>query len=431
MKYKPYPKYKDSNVEWLGEIPEGWSEKRLRYAVSLNPSKNLIAEIPEVVSFLPMDLVGDDGIIDLSLVRSWEEVQQGYTFFQDGDVTYAIITPCFENGKGALMSGLANGIGFGTTELAVLRPKKDCVGKWLWYITVSQPFRENGKSFMYGAGGQKRVPDDFTRNYLCPFPSLSTQQSIAAFLDSETGKIDGLVKDYEELIVLLHEKRQALISHAVTRGLSELVNPTDPDFAQYSTPVTFNPSGVEWLGDIPEGWDVVPLKFITRMQSGDFIDAAEIHEEGIYPVMGGNGLRGYADNFNTEGDYPLIGRQGALCGNVNLSTGKFRATEHAIVCYTFSSTNHIWLYWNLQNMNLGQYSMTAAQPGLSVDVIKNIRSPFPAVLVQEAIALFLSRETSKIDSLIKETEEAIGLLKEHRSALITSAVTGKINVEGI
>jgi type I restriction enzyme S subunit len=158
MSYKPYPAYKDSGVEWLGEIPKGWDKIRLRFLVKLNPSKNeLGADHPTEISFLPMDNVGDDGTLRLDTIRKWSEVESGYSYFSEGDISYAIITPCFENGKGAQMVGLYNGCGFGTTELCILRPQKSCNGRWLWFLTISEPFRKIGESYMYGAGGQKRV----------------------------------------------------------------------------------------------------------------------------------------------------------------------------------------------------------------------------------------------------------------------------------
>lgn len=209
--------FKDSGVEWLGEIPEGWAKTRLRFLAKLNPSKNeLGTDHPAEISFLPMDNIGDDGTLRLDTTRKWSEVESGYSYFSEGDIAYAIITPCFENGKGAQMVGLYNGCGFGTTELCILRPQKTCDGRWLWYLTTSEPFRKIGESYMYGAGGQKRVPDDFARNFSVGIPPLQTQKAIATYLDRETAKIDALVAEAEGAIELLKERRSALITAAVT-----------------------------------------------------------------------------------------------------------------------------------------------------------------------------------------------------------------------
>ncbi len=118
MSFPRYPEYKDSGVEWLGEVPAKWNMKRLRFVADFNPSKSEIADLDRTaeVSFIPMESIGEDGTLCLEQTRPIEQVSAGYTFFRDGDVTIAKITPCFENGKGAVMRGLTSGFGFGTTE---------------------------------------------------------------------------------------------------------------------------------------------------------------------------------------------------------------------------------------------------------------------------------------------------------------------------
>jgi len=125
MSFPRYPAYKDSGVEWLGEVPGHWEVKRLRFVAELNPSKSEAASIDRdtLVSFLPMDAIGEDGSLRLDLEKPIGELESGYTYFRNGDVTLAKITPCYENGKGALMQGLVNSLGFGSTELIVARPK--------------------------------------------------------------------------------------------------------------------------------------------------------------------------------------------------------------------------------------------------------------------------------------------------------------------
>lgn len=151
--------------------------------------------------------------------------------------------------------------------------------------------------------------DDIKEQKYIPFPSLPEQHTIIAFLDHETARIDRLIAQQQRLIELLKEKRQAVISHAVTKGL----NPDAP----------MKDSGIEWLGQVPAHWSVVKLSYVLSLKSGDGITSNEIEPEGTYPVYGGNGLRGYCEQFNCNGTYALIGRQGALCGNVNVADGKF------------------------------------------------------------------------------------------------------------
>ncbi len=195
-------------------------------------------------------------------------------------------------------------------------------------------------------------------------------------------------------------------------------------FPQYPK---YKPSGVEWLGEVPEHWDVCSLKRIVRMQSGESITAEVIEETGGYPVYGGNGLRGFTSEFTHDGHFVLIGRQGALCGNINYGCGKFWASEHAVVATPIKQVETIWLGEMMRAMNLNQYSVSAAQPGLSVDLVARLGTVVPPLAEQTAIAEFLDRETGKIDELVAEQRRLMELLKEKRQAVISHAVTRGLN----
>ena len=178
---------------------------------------------------------------------------------------------------------------------------------------------------------------------------------------------------------------------------------------------------------IPSHWDVVALKRLARLKSGDTITSESIEEEGEHPVFGGNGKRGFTNAFTHNGNFPLIGRQGAHCGNINYSSGKFWASEHAVVVTPTKGLNVKWLGETLRAMNLNQYSVSAAQPGLSVDAISKLSTPLPPEIEQKSIASFLDHETAKIDALITEQERLIELLQEKRQAVISHAVTKGLN----
>ena len=165
---------------------------------------------------MPMEAVGEFGGLELSRARRVAEVDSGYTYFREKDVVVAKITPCFENGKGALAVGLLNEIAFGTTELHVLRAKDTLDVRFLFYLSMSSAFRRPGEAEMYGAGGQKRVPESFIRNLQHPIPPLTEQRAIAECLDRQTTKNDALLKKVREVIERLKELRTALISSAVT-----------------------------------------------------------------------------------------------------------------------------------------------------------------------------------------------------------------------
>ncbi len=252
QRFEPYPTYRDSGVEWLGGIPAHWEVKRLRFIVALNPSASEVRGLSTdaEVSFVPMEAVDEYGTLDLARTKALAEVGSGYTYFRNGDVVLAKITPCFENGKGARAVGLTKGIAFGTTELHVLRAKMALDEQYLFYLTLGDAFRRLGEAEMYGAGGQKRVPESFIQDFRHPLPPLAEQRAIAGFLDRQTARIDALVAKKERLIELLKEQRTALITRAVTRGL----DPTVP----------MKDSSAEWLGKIPKHWEIEENRWLFR-----------------------------------------------------------------------------------------------------------------------------------------------------------------------
>ncbi|MDF9826369.1 type I restriction enzyme S subunit [Ereboglobus sp. PH5-10] len=419
MKLPPYSKYKPSEISQLGDVPESWDVMRGRFVMKVNPPSPCLRKLKteEEVSFVPMDAVGEYGGINLDQTRVIEDVSSGYTEFQNDDVIVAKITPCFENGKAALASGLLNGAAFGTTELHVLRADSKLNNKFLFYAVVSDSFRKLGESEMYGAGGQKRVPPEFAKNFPMQVPPLSEQHQIAAFLDWKTGQIDALIAKKQALLEKLKEKRLALITQAVTKGL----NPNAP----------LKDSGIPWLGKVPQHWEVMSLHHVIRMKSGESITSSDIEEAGAYPVYGGNGIRGFFDKYTHDGHFVLIGRQGAHCGNINYASGKFWASEHAVVAKPDRKLYTIWLGETLRAMNLNQYSESAAQPGLSVEAIGRLKMPFPPYEEQIAIAKSITNETVLIDKLSVSTKQTIARLAEYRTALITAATTGKIDVRNV
>jgi type I restriction enzyme S subunit len=209
---------KDSGVEWIGEIPEGWEVKRLKFTCKINPSKSEIQKISddELVSFLPMELVSEEGELELGEIKRKDEVYSGFTYFRNDDVIVAKITPCFENGKGALCQNLKNGVGFGSTEFHVLRALNGTNPKFLYHLTRSNMFKKIGESMMFGAAGQKRVPTDFIQNFVFGLPPIEEQIQISEFLDKQTTQFDELIAKSKAQITLLEEKRQALITATVT-----------------------------------------------------------------------------------------------------------------------------------------------------------------------------------------------------------------------
>jgi len=433
-------------VEWLGQVPEHWEVKRLRFVAELNPSKSEVAHLGREisVSFLPMEAIGDDGTFCLDKEKTIGELENGYTYFRDGDVAVAKITPCYENGKGALMRGLTNGIGFGTTELIVARPKaEEITGSYLHYLFISPDFRSIGASHMYGAGGQKRVPDDFVRNFPTAFPPLKEQTAIAAFLDRETAKIDELVAEQQRLMDLLKEKRQAVISHAVTKGLN-------PNAAMKA-------SGIEWLGDVPEHWKVIALKRIATVQTGmakgkdngsrrtitvpylrvanvqdGYLDLETIETMAIPAEdLGRYALRPGDVLMNEGGDFDKLGRGHVWGGQIEPCI-----TQNHVFAVRPRDVSPDWLN-TVTGSNFAQfYFMTKSKQSTNLASISSTNlMELPVILPPEAeqntILSFISDQTTRFDALIAEAKKAIDLLQERRTTLISAAVTGQIDVRSI
>lgn len=249
---RTYPDYKPTGIDWLGDIPSGWQAHRLKRFAQLNPSKSEIDGVVDAdpVTFVPMERLGTDGKIDSSVTRPFGEVKSGLTYFANGDVILAKITPCFENGKSAVAKDLPGGHAFGSTEYHVIRPNALLDASFLYRLVSSGPFLLTGEEFMEGSAGQKRVPTDFLANFPIPLPPLDEQRVIAEFLDAMDERITRFIDARRRMIALLEEQKQAIINQAVTRGL-------DPS-------VPMKPSGIDWLGDIPAHWEVRRIKSLYQ-----------------------------------------------------------------------------------------------------------------------------------------------------------------------
>ncbi|MEC7547982.1 MAG: restriction endonuclease subunit S [Pseudomonadota bacterium] len=432
------------DIKWLKRVPKHWPIKRLRFVLDTNPVKSAVADLsPDtMVSFLPMEAVTEDGRIDLSRDKTLEDVYNGYTYFRDNDVLIAKITPCFENGKGALATGLTNGIGFGTTEFHVLRADKTADAQWLYYLSKSSPFREIGASEMLGAGGQKRISDEFIKDFRLGIPPLAEQTQIARFLDYKTAQLDQLIEKKQALIERLNEQRIALITQAVTRGLN-------PD-------VPLKDSGVEWLGQVPEGWEVKRLRFVIRsnplkseirgLSDSDIVSFVPMDAVGEY---GGIELSqqktleqvytGYT--YFKENDVVVAkitpcfeNGKGALARNLTNQVA-FGTTELHVLRAEYE-INPEWLFYltiSYPFREIGASEMYGAggQKRIPEDFIKDFRLGIPDYKEQTEIVSYLDFELDKLDTLKDKTLNTITRLEEYRTALITAAVTGKIDVRDV
>jgi type I restriction enzyme S subunit len=435
----PYPRYKDSGVEWLGEIPAGWEVKRLRFVSKSNPVPSEVRNVPgdTEVSFVPMEAVGEHGGLTLETKKLLADVNAGYTYFRDGDVIIAKITPCFENGKGALAEGLTNGIAFGTTELHVLRTSSATDRRFAFYVTLSDAFRRLGAADMYGAGGQKRISESFVRDFPLALPSLPEQLAIATFLDRETARLDALVAKKERLITLLHERRTALITRAVTKGLDSAAPMRD--------------SRVEWLGEIPAHWEVLTLKRrVRRIQTGSTPPTSETwyYEDGVVAWYGPSS---FADDLPLQAPVKFLSNRSVTDGvarvfepgssvivTIGATIGKVAYMSQAGSCnqqitgITFDDQRVDARYgaYQLKRLEpvLRGIAPNTTLPILDQSEIGYLRFVVPPMDEQVAVRVFLDCETLRIDDLTNRIRTAITRLHELRTALISAAVTGKIDV---
>ncbi len=266
--------------------------------------------------------------------------------------------------------------------------------------------------------GQWDLSSEALENTIVLIPSLEEQKSIAIYLDHKCSEIDTLTSDIETQIETLEQYKRSVITEAVTKGL-------DPD-------AEMKDSGVEWIGEIPTIWNISRLKYVCSMQSGDNLTSQVIQEEGNYRVYGGNGVRGYYYKFNTTGENILIGRQGALAGNVHYINEKVWATDHAVVTKAYPNVLTKFLLYVLDAMNLNQYAVdTAAQPGLAVNKIINLAIPFPSLETQRAIVSFLDEKCNNIEDIITVRQTQLSVIEEYKKSLIFEYVTGKKEVPSV
>ena len=404
----PYEKYRVSDNDWYEYLPSVWDEKRVkdifRLITDIAPNNNDL----ELLS-----LYASIG------VRPRKEMEQrgnkavttdGYWIVKKGDIVVNKLLAWM----GAI--GLSEYDGVTSPAYDILRKSnRELDARFYTYLFRTEKaqaiFKKHSRGIM---DVRLRLYFDKFGAITVPFPPISEQKELAHYLDTKTAQIDRKINLLTQKATLYGNLKQSLINETVTRGLDKSVLMKD--------------SGIEWIGEVPEHWGEKRIKDISFLQSGINITSDQIEEVDKYPVYGGNGLRGYFAKYTNEGDYILIGRQGALCGNINYASGKFWATEHAVVVYLKRSVAMKWYGETLRVMNLNQYSLSAAQPGLAVDRIKRLLLSVPPLPEQKAIAHYLDTKTAQINQIIQTINTQIEKLKELRKTLINDVVTGKIKV---
>ncbi|MBE3994761.1 restriction endonuclease subunit S [Vibrio parahaemolyticus] len=432
-RYKAYPEYKDSGIEWVGDIPKDWSMWKLAHAFNeigsgtTPPTSNeewFKGDIPWITTGELREKV----IVDTKKKLTKDTLKAFPTLrkYPVGSVAIAMY--------GATIGRLGIfGIEATTNQACcVMTHSKQINNKYLFYWLWA--FKEDIIRLSSG-GGQPNINQEKVASLRVSAPVSKEQQKIANFLDHETAKIDTLITKQEKLIELLKEKRQAVISHAVTKGL----NPDAP----------MKDSGVEWLGEVPEHWDMKRLKYLGEAKNGLTYSPDDVvsQEEGVLVLRSSN-IQGaklsFTDNVYVDMDIPsrirtkendllICSRNGSrkLIGKNALITKEAVDMAFGAFMVIFRSEVNPYLYWVL-NSPLFEYQsgsfLTSTINQLTIGNLEGMEVPLPPKKEQEDIKAYLINKTSKFDQLINKAVYKVKLLNERKTALISAAVTGKIDV---
>jgi len=430
-RYRPYPKYKDSGVEWLGEVPDEWNIVRnkqvfkfIKNSVGENSSDYLLLSLT-LNGIIPRDIESGKGKFPAEF-NTYQEVHKN-------DLIFCL----FDIDETPRTIGLSEYFGMITGAYNVARCNQGINSKYVYYYYLSVDEYKGLKPFYTGL--RKVVRTETFLNIELALPSLKEQQSIANFLDNATCKIDTLIQKQQNLIALLKEKRQALISHTVTKGLNPHAKMKD--------------SGVEWLGDIPEHWTSVCLKWIAKIYSGGTPDKTNLSywEEGTIPWISSGEVNQFfitePTTYITQEAYEkssakwipknalvmALAGQGKTKGMI-AQLGIMTTCNQSMAAIVLSeNVSERFIFWWLTS-NYEKIRNLAGgdlRDGLNLDIIGSIVCPYFLLSEQQQIANYLDNATCKIDTLISKAQKAIELLKERRTALISAAVTGKIDVRSV
>ena len=447
MSLPRYPKYKDSGVEWLGEVPEHWETVPLKYLASLKGRlgwQGLRAdEYTPVGPYLVTSEHFNSGKIDWD--RCYHVSPERYEMapeiqLRPGDLL--MMKDGAAMGKLAYVDDLP-GPSCLNSHLLLFRPRDGRFENLFLFYLLGTP------SFTAFVAGERTgttffgISQESIGNFPFAHPSVHEQQAILTFLSVEVSKLDALVEEQRRLIELLKEKRQAVISHAVTKGL----NPHAP----------MKPSGIDWLGKVPTTWTKLPLKFACsvikdgthlpppRTESGIPLLSVRNLIDGQFKLREDDSLISVDDynalcrSFRPEEDDVLLAIVGATLGKtavVPAELGRFQIQRSLAVFRTRRDVlSSRFLSYAFQSEPFQHFLWSqvgySAQPGIYLETLANVSLALPNLEEQADIVSWLDDETARIDALISEAKGAIDLLQERRSALISAAVTGKIDVRGL
>ena len=444
MKWAPYSKYKASGIEWLGEIPEHWEVAPIR-AFAMPGYKTFTDG-----DWIESPYIRDEGIrlIQTGNIGVGRYREQGFRYIDEETFKQFRCTEI--KPRDILICRLAEPVGraclapdlgvrmITSVDVCILKPRSDVDPAFVVYALSYQGYLSWMNSICRG-GTRDRVSRSMLGSIRIQKPPSDEQRAIAAFLDMETARIDRLIEMKERQIELLQEKRTAVISHAVTKGL-------DPN-------VRMKDSGIEWLGEIPEHWEVYTLRRVAkRIQTGSTPPTVEAHyyENGSVPWYGpgsfgvdlmlNNPGKLIAEEAVRDGVARLFSQGSAMIVTIGATIGKVGYIERDASCnqqitvVTFDNSLAMGKFGAYQLKRLEPVLQGVAPsttlPIMNQQQVGDMPIALPSLEEQKAIVVHIDDEARRIDTLIHKIHESIEKLREYRTALISAAVTGRIDVRG-
>ena len=402
MTMERYAKYKDSGVDWIGEIPDGWNITPLKHIV------NVIYGFPfDAKNFnnqghgKPLIRIRD--ITSGTTETSFDGDYPDYSVVHRGDVLIG-------------MDGDFNVRVWSGSEALLNQRCCKVLGKGLIhdsFLAFCLPFALKQINDLKYATTVKHLSDGDINNIALPLPSIPIQQAIVAYLEEKTAAIDAAVADVERSIELLNEYCQSVISEAVTKGL-------DPN-------APMKDSGIDWIGEIPEGWHVEKAKYLVRITNG-----SDPKTKGTIPVYGSGTGSFKTCGESKDGPTVLIGRKGATLHIPHYITGKYWNVDTAFDVKPIDDNMNLRYYYYLATcFDYKQHMSQTTLPSMTQSAYWNMPLPTPDRKTQNQIVDYLDKKCSQLDALIDQKQSLLVRLKEYRSSLISECVTGKVKVPGV
>ena len=423
-----YDTYKDSGVQWLGNIPGHWGCVPVRRIAHVNPTRTKNLEADSYVGYAPMEKIRCDKMNPSKIKVS--KLTSGLTYCEEGDIVLAKVTPCFENGNLAIVPHVEQGCCYASSELFVFRAKDKVLPRFLFYTFLNRGFINAGASTMRGTGGLKRVTTEFANSAATPLPPLSEQNYIVSYLDEKCRKIDEWLDKKQNEVENLQELKQRAIADAVTRGL----NPN----------VSMKQTNIPWLPEVPEHWMILRAKHMFNKEQRPIEDGDDIvtcFRDGEVTLRKNRRTTGFTEATDyshyqhiCKGDL-VIHQMDAFAGSAGVSDSDGMGTPVLSVC-TPKSNNilneyyaHIVRLMGKNGFILSLYrGIRERSSDFRFDTFANLWLPVPPIEEQKQIVTHITEKTSKIDKLIANINKEIDGIKEFKQRLISDVVTGQIKV---